>query len=66
MRHMTDAEFTELQKRGDTAARKLARYIDYTPTEKSRLVVIAAFMFAALAFVSVAVVHWQTIVEMVS
>lgn len=38
---------------------------DYTPTEKSRLVVIAAFMFAALAFVSVAVVHWQTIVEMV-
>ena len=39
---------------------------DYTPTEKSYYCVIAAFMFAALAFVSVAVVHWQTIVEMVS
>lgn len=38
---------------------------DYTPTEKSRLVVIAAFMFAALAFVSVAIVHLPLIVEMV-
>lgn len=39
---------------------------DYTPTEKSYYCVIAAFMFAALAFVLVAVVYWQTIVEMVS
>lgn len=38
---------------------------DYTPTEKSYYCVIAAFMFAALAFGVVALVHWQTIVEMV-
>ena len=38
---------------------------DYTPTEFSLLVVIAAFMFAALAFGVVAIVHWQAIVEMV-
>lgn len=37
---------------------------DYTPTEFSLLVVIAAFMFAALAFVSVALVHLPLIVEM--
>ncbi len=37
---------------------------DYTPTEKSLLVVIAAFMFLCLYGVVYCGIHWQTIVEM--
>lgn len=38
---------------------------DYTPTEASALISIAALMFAGLTVVTLCVVHWATIVELV-